>query len=97
MIKSIKKKISKEVLHNRRNYLINSRYHSLLKNFIKKIQLKKDMNNYLHTTNSSKSLNKTTLVNLFYSLIDKAVKKQLLSKKKAAKKKIVFNKKIKML
>lgn len=94
MIKSIKKKVSKEVLHNRRNYLINSRYRSLLKNFIKKIQLKKHIS---FTNNTSTSLNKTTLVNSFYSLIDKAVKKKLLSKKKAAKKKASFKNKIEFL
>jgi len=76
----------KRIKTNERNRLNNSIYKGKIKNIIKNYLI--DLNNFQLAHDSSKNkedLKKT--LNLAYSLIDKAVKKKIFHKNKAARKK----------
>lgn len=84
-----KQKNRKEVAQNRRNRMINRRYSSTIKSLTKLIRTKFKSSKEELTEESKKTLKtETTLImNNLYSIIDKAVKKQVIHKNNAARKK----------
>jgi small subunit ribosomal protein S20 len=81
------KKNKKLIKQNKRNFLINRYYKTKIKNIVKSaiIFIKKD------------GLNETiknTFISNFYSIIDKAIKKNVIHKNTAARKKHNFAKKL---
>jgi small subunit ribosomal protein S20 len=75
------KKNKKLIKQNKRNKIINKRYLSTIKNLLKIIKTKK-LNNLINFEEKQK-----ILLNRFYSIIDKAVKKKIIHKNTAARKK----------
>ena len=91
-----KQKNRKQVTQNKRNRIINKRYVSTIKTLVKLFLNKKKMietaNNVTTdvSVNNSLQSNKIELKNILnniYSIIDKAVKKNVLHKNTAARKK----------
>lgn len=91
-----KRKNRKRVSQNKRNYLLNRRYRSTIKTFLKLLFNKHK--NYLITENDDqKKILKMELIKLssfVYSILDKAVKKNIIHKNKAARKKSKIGKMI---
>jgi small subunit ribosomal protein S20 len=89
-----KQRNRKTVQQNRRNRIINKRYStstkSLTKLFLNKIKSISNVenNNYI----SEIKLQAKEILNKFYSMIDKAVKKGIVHKNTAARKKSRFDK-----
>jgi small subunit ribosomal protein S20 len=78
----------KLVKQNKRNRLINRRYSSTIKTFSK--LFKNKLKNYLDNNNDKTNEQKKELTNFLqnlYSIIDKAVKKDVIHKNNAARKK----------
>ena len=97
-----KQKNRKIICQNKRNKLINKRYTSTIKtltklflNEIKKAELSKTeaftSQNYTSVSTNIKKI--TLLGNALFSILDKAVKKKVIHKNKAARKKSIFEKK----
>mgnify|MGYP006099503015 CR=1 FL=1 len=84
-----KQKNRKDVAQNRRNRMINRRYSSTIKSLTKLISTKFKKSNEKLTEESKSTLKtETTLImSNLYSIIDKAVKKQVIHKNNAARKK----------
>ena len=89
-----KQRNRKTVQQNRRNRIINKRYStstkSLTKLFLNKIKSITNVENSNYT--SEIKLQVKEILNKFYSIIDKAVKKGLVHKNTAARKKSRFDK-----
>lgn len=89
-----KQKNRKDILQNKRNRVVNRRYISTIKSLTKLIKSKvKNSNNDLDTESKTTLKNETKKVmNNLYSFIDKAVKKNVIHKNNAARKKSKINK-----
>lgn len=79
------KSAAKRVLINERNRLNNNRYRSLVKTFTKKYL--QSLEAYKLDPTEENKENLTLLLNLAYSKIDKAKKKNVLTKNTAARRK----------
>jgi small subunit ribosomal protein S20 len=92
-----KQKNRKDVTQNKRNRMVNRRYSSTIKSLTKLIKSKlKVSTNDLNSENKLNLKNETQKVmNSLYSFIDKAVKKNVIHKNNAARKKSKLNKLIK--
>jgi small subunit ribosomal protein S20 len=91
---SKKQENRKLILQNNRNRIINKRYISTIKTLSKLFQLKMKLvitENNLETKEKIKS-ESITLIKSLYSIIDKAVKKSVIHKNTAARKKSKFGK-----
>lgn len=91
-----KSKNRKRVSQNKRNYLLNRRYRSTIKTFLK-LLLNKEKMYLLSENDQEKKTIKVELVklsNFVYSILDKAVKKNIIHKNKAARKKSKIGKMI---
>ena len=91
---SKKQENRKLILQNNRNRIINKRYISTIKTLSKLFQLKIKLvitENNLETKEKIKS-ESITLIKSLYSIIDKAVKKRVIHKNTAARKKSRFGK-----
>ena len=85
-----KQRNRKIVAQNKRNRLINRRYTSTIKTLFKLLIFKTKLIKNNSTNSSEITTQKTeiqTLVNKLYSVIDKAIKKTVLHKNTAARKK----------
>jgi small subunit ribosomal protein S20 len=84
-----KQRNRKLVKQNRRNRMVNRRYSSTIKSLTKLFQTKIKKSTEELTTESQLELqNETkTIMNSLYSIIDKAVKKQVIHRNNAARKK----------
>ena len=84
-----KQKNRKDVAQNRRNRMINRRYSSTIKSLTKLIstKLKSSKEELTEETKSTLKTETTLIMNNLYSIIDKAVKKQVIHKNNAARKK----------
>ncbi len=84
-----KQRNRKLVAQNKRNRMINRRYSSTIKQLSK--VFKNMLNNYKKElaieTKEKLKLNISTIASKFYSIVDKSVKKKVLHKNKAARKK----------
>ena len=84
-----KQRNRKLVAQNRRNRIINRRYSSTVKTLNK--LFKKTLNSYNKELDfevkEKLKVDILTIVNKFYSIVDKSVKKKVLHKNKAARKK----------
>lgn len=84
-----KEKNRKNIKQNLRNRLINRRYKSTIKTLIKNI--KKNLKDLIKEENKDLQLKKKNLIqkttNLFFSFVDKSVKKNIFHKNKAGRKK----------
>ena len=89
-----KQRNRKTVQQNRRNRIINKRYSTttkgLSKLFLVKVQSLKNNKNNIAT--SEIKLQVKEILSKFYSIVDKAVKKGILHKNTAARKKSKFDK-----
>jgi small subunit ribosomal protein S20 len=91
-----KQKNRKQVTQNKRNRIINKRYVSTIKTLVKLFLNKKKMietvdnsviNSSLNTSSPEHKIELKNILNNIYSIIDKAVKKNVLHKNTAARKK----------
>ncbi len=91
-----KQRNRKLVAQNRRNRIINRRYNSTVKTLNK--LFKKTLNNYNKELDfevkDKLKFDILTIGNKFYSIVDKSVKKKVLHKNKAARKKANIGKMI---
>ena len=87
-----KYKTKKIILHNKRNKFVNIRYSSIIKQIIKKVYLLQSTFSLSQDRDLSGLNNKKILLNNLYSIIDKGVKKNILHKNTANKKKAKFSK-----
>lgn len=89
-----KQKNRKDVSQNRRNRMINRRYSSTIKSLTKLIRTKfKDAKENLKEENKLTFKKETTIIlSKLSSILDKAVKKQVIHKNNAARKKSNFHK-----
>jgi small subunit ribosomal protein S20 len=81
-----KQRNRKNVMQNKRNKMINRRYISTIKTFFKMLSshmLKAEDEKFSEKNNQKKA----SLVNSLYSIIDKSVKKGVIHKNTAARKK----------
>jgi len=89
-----KQRNRKIVQQNNRNRIINKRYSSttktLAKLFLTKVESLENPENAI--SREEAKLQAKTILNKFFSMIDKAVKKDILHKNTAARKKSKFNK-----
>ena len=89
-----KQRNRKIVQQNNRNRIINKRYSSttktLAKLFLTKVESLENQENAI--SREEVKLQAKTILNKFFSMIDKAVKKDILHKNTAARKKSKFNK-----
>lgn len=97
-----KQKNRKILSQNKRNKMINRRYTSTVKSLsklllekIKKSSALKSTENKIELENSKKDA--IVILSSFYSILDKGVKKRVLHKNKAARKKAKFSKLISLI
>lgn len=87
-----KQRNRKTVTQNNRNRIINRRYRSTMKSlsklFLAKVQQVKTSEN---ETNDNVKLELKTVMNSLFSIIDKSVKKGVIHKNNAARRKSVIN------
>ena len=87
-----KKTNRKTVAQNNRNRIVNRRYRSTLKSLLKLFLAKvKKLKTADEGTNENVKLEIKTVMNSLFSIIDKSVKKGVLHKNNAARKKSVIN------
>lgn len=82
-----KQRNRKLINQNKRNRIINRRYTSTLKTLFKLFQFKIKLFNDTNSDKNSLKLETFTLIKNLYSIIDKAVKKGILHKNTASRKK----------
>ena len=82
-----KQRNRKLVTQNNRNRIINRRYTSTLKTLSKLFQVKLKLFSITNDNNSTLKLETFNIVKNLYSIIDKAVKKGILHKNTASRKK----------
>lgn len=91
---SKKQKNRKLVLQNLRNRMVNRRYSSTIKTLSKLLKIKtaacENLENF--EINSPLKVEASLLLKRYYSILDKAVKKNVIHKNKAARKKSIFSK-----
>ena len=85
-----KQKNRKLVTQNKRNRIINRRYTSTIKNLAKLIKTKFLLMKNDVSIKDEQRNEISTLINRFYSILDKATKKKVIHKNKAARKKSIF-------
>ena len=87
-----KQRNRKTVAQNNRNRIVNRRYRSTLKSLLKLFLAKvKKLKTADAGTNENVKLEIKTVMNSLFSIIDKSVKKGVLHKNNAARKKSVIN------
>tara|TARA_Y100000991_G_C21926632_1_gene328940 strand:+ start:675 stop:965 length:291 start_codon:yes stop_codon:yes gene_type:complete len=87
-----KQRNRKTVAQNNRNRIVNRRYRSTLKSLLKLFLAKvKKLKTADEGTNENVKLEIKTVMNSLFSIIDKSVKKGVLHKNNAARKKSVIN------
>ena len=87
-----KQRNRKTVTQNNRNRIVNRRYRSTLKSLLKLFLAKvKKLKTADEGTNENVKLEIQTVMNSLFSIIDKSVKKGVLHKNNAARKKSVIN------
>ncbi len=87
-----KQRNRKTVTQNNRNRIVNRRYRSTLKSLLKLFLAKvKKLKTADEVTNENVKLEIKTVMNSLFSIIDKSVKKGVLHKNNAARKKSVIN------
>ena len=87
-----KQRNRKTVAQNNRNRIVNRRYRSTLKSLLKLFLAKvKKLRTADEGTNENVKLEIQTVMNSLFSIIDKSVKKGVLHKNNAARKKSVIN------
>ena len=87
-----KQRNRKTVTQNNRNRIVNRRYRSTLKSLLKLFLAKvKKLKTADEVTNENVKLEIQTVMNSLCSIIDKSVKKGVLHKNNAARKKSVIN------
>lgn len=85
-----KQRNRKLVKQNKRNRIVNRRYTSTIKNLVKLFALKKSEYSKDNLNESEKEIKKKELKNIIqklYSILDKAVKKNVIHKNNAGRKK----------
>lgn len=84
-----KQKNRKIVSQNKRNRMINRRYSSTIKNLLKLLKIKGKIYNTSESTEEKETLKLelTGLINSCFSILDKAVKKNVIHKNNASRKK----------
>ena len=90
-----KKQENRKIIgQNKRNKIINKRYSSTIKTLTKLFHLKmKYITTEINVENKNKLKSETfTVINNLYSIIDKAVKKDVIHKNTASRKKSKFGK-----
>ena len=87
-----KQRNRKTVTQNNRNRIVNRRYRSTLKSLLKLFLAKvKKLKTADEGTNENVKLEIQTVMNSLFSIIDKSVKRGVLHKNNAARKKSVIN------
>ena len=87
-----KQRNRKTVTQNNRNRIVNRRYRSTLKSLLKLFLAKvKKLRTADEGTNENVKLEIQTVMNSLFSIIDKSVKRGVLHKNNAARKKSVIN------
>ena len=87
-----KQRNRKTVTQNNRNRIVNRRYRSTLKSLLKLFLAKvKKLKTADEGTNENVKLEIQTVMNSLFSIIDKSVKKGVIHKNNAARKKSVIN------
>lgn len=89
-----KQKNRKLITQNKRNRIVNRRYTSTIKTLSKLVKIKRKNFLTIEEIEKKETEKKTieTLINSLYSIIDKAVKKKVIHKNTAARKKSKIHK-----
>jgi small subunit ribosomal protein S20 len=89
-----KQKNRKLITQNKRNRIVNRRYTSTIKTLSKLVKIKRKNFSTIEEIEKKETEKKTieTLINSLYSIIDKAVKKKVIHKNTAARKKSKIHK-----
>jgi len=89
-----KQKNRKDVAQNKRNRMVNRRYSSTIKSLTKlfKSKIKNSINDLTEENKLNLQKDTSLIMNNLYSVIDKAVKKRVIHKNNAARKKSNINK-----